>query len=52
MLLPPFYILRLSSIANINIYVSESKHIYVCLDQLIDIYINMGNINATKSLIT
>ncbi len=45
LLLPPFHIIRLSSIAHIHINVNESKHIY--MPRFINIYMNVGN--ARKS---
>ena len=39
--LPPFHIIRLSSIAHIHIDVNESKRIY--MSRFINIYMNVGN---------
>ncbi len=43
--LPPFYVIRLSSIAHIHIDVNESRHTY--MSRFINIYMNMSN--ARKS---
>jgi hypothetical protein len=40
-LLPPFHIIKLSSIAHIHIYVNEFKHI--CMPRFIKIYMNVSN---------
>ena len=40
-LLPPFHIIRLSSIAYIHIDINESRHI--CVPRFINIYTNVGN---------
>ena len=39
--LPPFQVIRLSSIAHIHIDVNESRHTYV--SRFINIYTNVGN---------
>ena len=46
-LLPPFQIVRLSSIARIHLEVNESRHIY--MPRFINIYTNVDN--ARKSYI-
>ncbi len=45
LLLPPFQVIRLSSITHIHINVNESRHTY--MSKFINIYMNMGN--ARKS---
>ena len=44
-LLPPFQVIRLSSIAHIHIDANESRHTYMSI--FINIYMNVGN--ARKS---
>jgi hypothetical protein len=46
-LLPPFQVIRLSSIAHIHIDINKSRHIYVF--RFINIYMYVGN--ARKSYI-
>jgi hypothetical protein len=49
-ILPPFHIIRLSSIAHIHIYIYVNKSRHICVPIFFNIYMNVGNARKSYNL--
>ena len=50
LLLPPFHIIRLSSIAHIHMDVNESRYMDINVSRFINIHMNVGNVRKSYNM--